>query len=292
MAALAAVAMIGAGLAGCSSGDRTKLVFAFNKREAIPFVQKVVNDYNKSQNTVNVVMDTSGLNSTAAGFVRGTPPDLLLANFNNQAARYVTQCAVTDLSDTAAAKRVLPAVKTLVDGVGECPGRTSAVPYSIMAAGVIYNKDIFAKYNLQVPKTYDQLLNVSKTLKDNGVTPFYGTFYDAWTVSQGWFDYAAGGSLDMKSFFKEIEKEGANVGPDSSVSYEKDFLEPMNKMMTLAKDYTNPDANGRIYGDGNTAMATRRWPTARRRCICKVHGPSARSPKPIPRQISALSRCR
>jgi raffinose/stachyose/melibiose transport system substrate-binding protein len=83
MAALAAVAMIGAGLAGCSSGDRTKLVFAFNKREAIPFVQKVVNDYNKSQNTVNVVMDTSGLNSTAAGFVRGTPPDLLLANFNN-----------------------------------------------------------------------------------------------------------------------------------------------------------------------------------------------------------------
>lgn len=59
----------------------------------------------------------------------------------------------------------------------------------------------------------------------------------------------------MKSFFKGIEKEGANVGPDSSVSYEKDFLEPMNKMMTLAKDYTNPDANGRIYGDGNTAMA-------------------------------------
>jgi raffinose/stachyose/melibiose transport system substrate-binding protein len=89
-AALAAVAMIGAGLAGCSSGDRTKLVFAFNKREAIPFMQKIVNDYNKSQNTVNVVMDTSGLNSTAAGFVRGTPPDLLLANFNNQAARYVT----------------------------------------------------------------------------------------------------------------------------------------------------------------------------------------------------------
>ncbi len=255
MAAFAAVAMIGAGLAGCSSGGRTKLVFAFNKREAVPFMQQVVDDYNKSQDKVNVVMDTSGLNSTAAGFVRGTPADLLLANFNNQAARYVNQCAVTDLSDTDAAKRVRPDVKALVDGVGKCQGRTSAVPYSIMAAGVIYNKDIFAKYNLQVPKTYDQLLSVSKTLKSNGVTPFFGTFYDGWTVSQGWFDYAAGGSLDLKSFFQSIEKDGANVGPNSSVSYEKDFLEPMNKMMTLAKDYTNTDANSKIYGDGNTAMA-------------------------------------
>jgi raffinose/stachyose/melibiose transport system substrate-binding protein len=254
MAALATVAMVGTGLAGCSSNGTVNLVFAFNKREAIPFMTKVVSDYNKSQSKIHVTMDTSGLNSTAAGFVRGTPPDVLLANFNNQAARYIDQCAVTDLSDTDAARRVRPDVQKLVDGVGKCPSRTGAVPYSIMAAGVIYNKDIFAKYDLKVPKTYDELLNVSKTLKSNGVTPFYGTFYDSWTVSQGWFDYAAGGSIDVGAFFKSIGEEGANVGPNSPESFAKDFLEPMNKMVALSK-YANSDANGRIYGDGNTAMA-------------------------------------
>jgi ABC-type glycerol-3-phosphate transport system substrate-binding protein len=37
---------------------------------------------------------------------------------------------------------------------------------------VFYNKTVFAKYGLQPPKTWDDLLSVVKTLKDNGVTPF------------------------------------------------------------------------------------------------------------------------
>lgn len=255
VAAVAAAALVGTALAGCSSGDREDIVFAMNKREAIPLMQKVVDDYNASQQKVHVTMDTSGINSTAAGFVRGNPADLLLANFNNQAARYLTHCSTIDLADTPEARRVRPDVKVLVNGVGECPGQTGAVPYSIMAAGVIYNKEIFAKYHLQVPKTYDQLLAVSKTLKEHGVTPFYGTFYDAWTVSQGWFDYAAGGSLDLKTFFQKMNQEGDSVGPDSPVSFQKNFLPGMQKMMVLAKNYTNSDAASKIYGDGNTAMA-------------------------------------
>lgn len=256
VASLLVAALTGLALAGCSSsGDRTKIVFAFNKREAIPFMTQVVKDYNASQNKVRVVIDTSGINTTAAGFVRGNPPDLLLANFNNQAARYVTHCSVIDLSSTPAAKRIRPDVKKLVDSVGVCPGRTSAVPYSIMAAGVLYNKDIFAKYGLQVPKTWDELIAVCKKLKAAGVTPFYGTFYDNWTVSQGWFDYAAGGSVNLKSFFASMNEEGKDVSASSAVAFQKDFLPGMDKMMILAKNYTNSDAQSKIYGDGNTAMA-------------------------------------
>jgi ABC-type glycerol-3-phosphate transport system substrate-binding protein len=36
---------------------------------------------------------------------------------------------------------------------------------------VFYNKQIFAKYNLQVPKTWDDLMNIVKTLHTAGVTP-------------------------------------------------------------------------------------------------------------------------
>lgn len=255
LVSLLAAVMTGLTVAGCSAGGQTKIVFAFNKREAIPFMTQVVKEYNASQSKVRVTMDTSGIGTTAAGFVRGNPPDFLLANFNNQAARYVTHCSVTDLADTDAAKRIRPDVKTLVNQVGVCPGRTSAVPYSIMAAGVLYNKDIFAKYNLQVPTTWDELIAVCKKLQAAGVTPFYGTLFDSWTVSQGWFDYAAGGSVDLKSFFASMDKEGKDVGPDSAVSFQKDFLPGMEKMMQLVKTYTNKDANSKIYGDGNTAMA-------------------------------------
>lgn len=255
VAAVAATALIGSALAGCSTSGKTKIVFAFNKREAVAFMQNVVDQYNASQNKVVVQMDTSGLNTTAAGFVRGNPADLLLANFNNQAARYLTHCSTIDLSNTDVAKKILPAVKQLTDSVGVCPGQTGALPYSVMASGVIYNKDIFAKYNLQVPKTWDELIAVCKTLQQNGVTPFYGTFYDTWTISQGWFDYGVAGTLNVRQFFQQLNAEGANVGPDSAVSFQKDVTPAMEKIMELVKNYTNKDAPSKIYGDGNTAMA-------------------------------------
>lgn len=50
-------------------------------------------------------------------------------------------------------------------------GKIYAVPYSIIYNTMIYNKNVFAQYNLEVPTTFDEFENVCKTLKENGVTP-------------------------------------------------------------------------------------------------------------------------
>lgn len=47
-----------------------------------------------------------------------------------------------------------------------------AVPFDVTTIGVYYNKDIFKKYNLSVPKTWDEFEKVLATLKQNGVAPF------------------------------------------------------------------------------------------------------------------------
>lgn len=47
-----------------------------------------------------------------------------------------------------------------------------------------YNKEIFAAYNLEVPKTMDEWLNVCKTLKENGVTPISVDGVDRWPVQR------------------------------------------------------------------------------------------------------------
>lgn len=39
--------------------------------------------------------------------------------------------------------------------------------------GFIYNKDVFAKYNLKTPSDWDELLDVCQTLKEQGVIPVY-----------------------------------------------------------------------------------------------------------------------
>ncbi len=63
-----------------------------------------------------------------------------------------------------------------------------ALPYDGDSHMMYYRKDLFAKYDIAVPKTWDEFVAASKTLKDNGVTPFtIGTKY-LWTAA-GWFDY-------------------------------------------------------------------------------------------------------
>lgn len=172
VAALAAISLSLGLLTGCGTGDREVIRFTFSKREALDFMNKVVNDYNASQDRVTVQMDTSGVDVVSASFVRGNPPDIMLANYNFEVARFVDRCALTDLTGTAAAASTREDLQPLMDQYGHCEGRVSALPYSVMASSVIYNKDIFAKYGLQVPTTWTELLNVCKTLKAAGVTPF------------------------------------------------------------------------------------------------------------------------
>lgn len=253
-AAGAAVALAAALLAGCSADGRETIRFTFSKREAIEFMSEVVAEYNASQDRVRVELDTSGVDVVSASFVRGNPPDIMLANYNYEVARFVQRCALTDLSDTEAAASLRDDLQPLMDQYGSCEGRVSALPYSVMAASVIYNERIFAEHDLEVPRTWSELLEVCQTLQDAGVTPIYATFKDDWTVAQGWYDYAAGGSLDVIDFFDRMAAEGAAVGPDSEVSFAKDFADPMDRMLQLA-EYVNDDAASRGYGDGNLAFA-------------------------------------
>lgn len=255
IAVAAAAGVAAALLAGCSADGRETIRFTFSKREALDFMNQLVADYNASQDRVTVQMDTSGVDVVSASFVRGNPPDIMLANYNFEVARFVERCALTDLTGTEAAASTREDLQPLMDQYGACPGRISALPYSVMAASVIYNKDLFAQYGLDVPTTWDELISVCDTLKANGVTPFYATFKDDWTIGQGWYDYSVGGSMDVVRFFDDLRAQGADAGPDAPVSFSTDFAEPMDKMLQLASAYTNEDADSRGYGDGNLAFA-------------------------------------
>ncbi|MDT0182676.1 extracellular solute-binding protein [Microbacterium sp. ARD31] len=246
--------LVGTLLVGCSADGRETIRFTFSKREALEFMNELVADYNASQDAVRVEMDTSGVDVVSASFVRGNPPDIMLANYNFEVARFVQRCALSDLSGTEAAATVREDLQPLMDQYGSCEGRISALPYSVMAASVIYNKEIFAENDLEVPQTWSELLEVCDALEEAGVAPFYATFKDDWTVGQGWYDYSVGGSIDVLEFFDQMNAEGTAVGPDSTVSFQKDFAEPVEKMTQLATEYVNEDAPSRGYGDGNLAF--------------------------------------
>ena len=251
----AAATAVGLGLSACAPGRSgsgvTEMTFYQSKPEVIGYFDEVITKFHASQSRVRVVHDFSS--NLSAGFVRSNPPDLGCLNYNFEIARYVEHGALSDLSDMPEAKRINADLLPLVEQTASYPGRTSVIPYSFMAAGVLYNRQIFADQGLAVPTIWSEFIAVCDALTAAGITPVYGTFKDPWTVSQGLFDYTVGGSVDVASLFNDLKSLGADVGPSSSVSFEKMLADPMKRMVEVAA-YLNLDADSRGYGDGNLAF--------------------------------------
>jgi raffinose/stachyose/melibiose transport system substrate-binding protein len=63
-------------------------------------------------------------------------------------------------------------------------GTVPSVPFQMNIEGLFYNKKIFAKYGIGVPKTFTQLLADAAKLKAAGVTPISASGSSGWTISR------------------------------------------------------------------------------------------------------------
>ena len=254
-AGLAALALAGCApagrAAGGAGGGATTLRFYEQKTEVIAYFRDLLDRFEQGRSGLSVVHDTTS--AIAPQFVRGRPADVGCFNGALELARYVERGVLSDLSDLPSASRVRPDVMDLSEQYATFPGRQSVIPYSLTAAGVIYNKTIFADLGLPVPTTWSQFVDVCDALAAAGVTPIYATDRDPWTLWQGLFDYSVGSLVDPGEFFPRMAELGTDVGPDSAVSFEKDFAVPMERAAVISS-YFNPDHAVRNYADGNLAF--------------------------------------
>ena len=253
----AAVAVPGM-VAGCSSsggsGSATRIVFEETKPEVVPYFNNLVAKFNASQSHVVVTHDFTS--SLIAEFVRGNPPAIDCDNYNLTTSIFVARGVLADLAHLPQAKLINPNIQALVNQYASFHGETNVLPFSVAAEGVIYNMDLFDKVGVSaVPTTWSEFLAVCEKFKSKNITPIYQTYGDTWTTQQGLFDYTAGGMIDVAAFYQGLVREGTNLGPNSPVSFEKDFTAPCKQMLTLAP-YFNDNPIAKHYADGNLAFAS------------------------------------
>ncbi len=63
-------------------------------------------------------------------------------------------------------------------------GTPFAVPFVAVSHGVYYNQDIFADLGLAVPETWEEFLNVCKTIKGAGIIPVANGLADEWDIAE------------------------------------------------------------------------------------------------------------
>lgn len=255
--AVLAVAGIAIGLGGCASSPGngvTTLSFFQFKGEALEDFAQIIADFEAENPDIKVVQNQVADSETAIRtlLVKDKTPDVITLNANGSFGRLAQAGVFADFTDEPVRSTINPAVQEILADLGNKSGEVNGLGYVNNANGVIYNRAIFQEQGLEVPTTWDEFIAVCDALEAAGIQPFYGTLADSWTAMPSW--NALGAYPTQDGFFDELRAEGENVGPDSRVSFEKDFADAMAQQAQLFS-YMQDGYRGRTYDDGNAAFA-------------------------------------
>lgn len=128
-------------------------------------------------------------------------------------------------------------------------GAIYGVPQSAsMGGGILYNKEMYEKYNLEVPKTWADFVKNCETLQEAGETAVIGTFGSSWTSQLVFLADYYNITAEVPDFSKEFEEGKAKYAttPAAVRSFEKyEDLIP----------FYNEDCAVATYDDGCAMLA-------------------------------------
>lgn len=188
-----------AGLAGCvgsggggssGAGKGLTVQISFSEPESRDALLEVVEGYTEEETTVNAVATEQFRAQLSTYLTSATPPDVIGWLAGSVARDYASKDLLLDVSE-------------LWDGDGPCAGYSDAlrklcsdddgtpifVPTSYYWWSVFYKKSAFAKWGVEIPKTWDEFMALCKTLKSQGVNPLTNGIGPTPWMSSGWFDY-------------------------------------------------------------------------------------------------------
>lgn len=128
-----------------------------------------------------------------------------------------------DLSGLACAENLREVVKT----ANTVNGKLVAIPQEVVAYGLFINKDMFDKYNLELPETPEEFLECCRVFKENGIETPVGAnrwWLETFVFAQGFADMYNGGDT-------EAEVAKLNSGESKYSDYMRPGFEFLQEMI-------------------------------------------------------------
>jgi raffinose/stachyose/melibiose transport system substrate-binding protein len=249
LATVGALSIAAALLPACAGDDdgRVELEFFQFKPEAVETFNGLIADFEAEHPNIDVVQNHVPNADTAfrTRLVRNDIPDVITLNAGATWAEMAPAGVFYDFSGHPILGDVNPAILDILNALGTAgEGEVNGIPFASNADGVIYNKDLFAEHDVEVPTTWDELVGAAETFQAAGVTPFYGTLLDSWTSLPAWNALAS--NLAPEGFFDQLGAE--------ETSFEEAYPEVAERLYQLF-EFTQEDRFSRNYNDGNQAFA-------------------------------------
>lgn len=202
MAATTLTAVVVLALAGCTSGGGTdggedeptgdgvlNLWYGFEPGQA-DAVTELIAQWDEANPDVTVEITAMGpeLNppSLLPALSAGEGPDMWAGQIGpGQPQAFIDAGLVRDLTPYYCDNGWNDVIPDELATISTSDGKLFAIPNSIESTGMFYRKSIFEQLGLEVPTTWDELMDVATTLVENGYeTPIGAAGQDAWPVTQ------------------------------------------------------------------------------------------------------------
>ncbi|WP_237746906.1 extracellular solute-binding protein [Geobacillus vulcani] len=171
----------------------------------------------------------------------GNPPDVFHSWGGGWLKNFVDAGQVVDITNKIDKDNYLEAAITPATYDGKIYG----VPVGMDIVPVWYNKEIFSKYNLKEPQTYDEFLEIVKTLKSKGIIPLALANKTKWTGS--FYMMYLAERIGGKDLFKEaFERTGRGFDDEA-------YVQAAKEIQKLVKMGAFPEGvNGLNYDTGQS----------------------------------------
>jgi multiple sugar transport system substrate-binding protein len=152
--------------------------------------EQLIRDFEAANPDIKVqwnLFDHEGYKTAIRNFLTADPPDLANWYAGNRMAPFVNAGQFEDVSDVWAASGLSDTLKSAKASM-TIDGKQWGVPYTYYQWGMYYNKDVFAKFGVEVPKTWDEFLAACAKFKEGGIDCTTTGTKALWPGA-GWFDY-------------------------------------------------------------------------------------------------------
>lgn len=225
-----------------ASGDQITLRF-FHRWPRDPdktYFEQVVKDFEKEHPQIHIeteaVLNDAYKEKISVLLGTNNPPDIYFSWSGEYAYKFVRGGKALDLTSYAQQDKAWH--DQLMASQMEpfsLDGKLYGVPLTIDGKTFFYNKEIFSKLNLQVPKTWSEFITTLQTIKDNGYTPI------AFGNKAPWASSHYIGTLNQRMVDESTRKNDYNRATGSFE--DPAYVEALAKLQELVP-YFNKDANG------------------------------------------------
>lgn len=154
---------------GAVEGNSKSIEYLSQKMETVDYIDEIMNDYMAENQGVSLVQTTtSGSVSVASRVAANNIPDMMNVYANTNYRVMAEEGIFKDLSGQAFLENIS---QEYLDTFTLEDGTVWAVPVTTSAFGLYINMDIYQEQGLEVPKTFDELLENCEKLKKAGITP-------------------------------------------------------------------------------------------------------------------------